>query len=395
MTISSSIMDQMQSSSWIRKMFETGQALKQRYGAENVFDLSLGSPMLEPPEEFTTALREIVNSPEPGMHRYMPNPGYNSTRAAFARHISAQEQVEVAGEDITVTVGAAGAINVALASILDPGDEVIIFAPYFVEYIFYARNHQGVVKVAETTEDFDIDIDGLDLLIGPRTKCILLNTPNNPTGRVYSQERMTQLANLLDRSQRRYGNDIYLMADTPYGSITYDGVKNPLFFKEHPNTLIAHSFSKELGIAGERLGFLAINPAAPHRESLQGAFAFTNRTLGFVNAPALMQRVVERSLHAKVDVAAYQQRRDALCDGLQSAGYDFVMPRGAFYLFPRSPVADDVRFAREMAKENVLVVPGSGFGRKGYVRVAYCVNQQTIQGAIPKFVAVHQRLTAS
>ncbi len=394
MTISKSIMDQMQSSSWIRKMFETGQALKQRYGEENVFDLSLGSPMLEPPEEFNAALREIVNSPAAGMHRYMPNPGYPSTRAAFAKHISAQEGVDVASEDITVTVGAAGAINVALASILDPGDEVIILAPYFVEYIFYARNHQGVVKVAETTDDFDIDMAELERLIGPRTKCILLNTPNNPTGRVYSAARMAELADLLERSEKRFDIDIYLMADTPYGSITYDGVKNPLFFKEHPNTLIAHSFSKELGIAGERLGFLAINPAAEHRQSLQGAFAFTNRTLGFVNAPALMQRVVERSLQAKINVHAYKQRRDALCDGLASAGYDFVMPEGAFYLFPRSPVPDDVRFAREMAKENVLVVPGSGFGRKGFVRVAYCVNAETIQGALPKFVAVHERLAA-
>ena len=394
MTISSSIMNQMQSSSWIRKMFETGRLLKQRFGAENVFDLSLGSPMLDPPEEFKRALREIVNTAEPGMHRYMPNPGYPSTRKAFARHISAQEEVEVAAEDITVTVGAAGAINVALASILDPGDEVIIFAPYFVEYIFYVRNHQGVVKVAETTDDFDIDMAELERLISPRTKCILLNTPNNPTGRVYSTERIAQLAGLLDRCQKQFHSSIYLVADTPYGSITYDGVKNPNFFKAHANTLIAHSFSKELGIAGERLGFLAVNPAATHRESLQGAFAFTNRTLGFVNAPALMQRVVERSLDAKVDVAAYQQRRDALCDGLQSAGYEFEMPKGAFYLFPRSPVPDDVRFAREMAKENVLVVPGSGFGRKGYVRVAYCVSEETIRGALPRFVKVHQRLTA-
>ena len=394
MSISSSLKDQMQSSSWIRKMFETGRLLKQRYGAENVFDLSLGSPMQDPPKEFLEALREIVNNPEPGMHKYMPNTGYPDTRAAFAKHIGDQEEVEVAAEDITVTVGAAGAINVALASILDPGDEVIIFAPYFVEYIFYVRNHQGVVKVAETTDDFDLDMAELERLIGPRTKGILINTPNNPTGRVYSQKRMDQLTELLARSEDRYNSTIYLVADTPYGRITYDGIKNPLLFGGHPNTLIAHSFSKELGIAGERIGFLAINPTSPYRESLQGAFAFTNRTLGFVNAPATMQRVVGRSLHAHVDVTAYQQRRDALCDGLRTAGYEFVMPGGAFYLFPRSPVPDDVRFAREMAKENVLVVPGSGFGRKGFVRVAYCVSEQTIKGALPKFVEVYNRLTS-
>ena len=395
MTISRTIHERLQSSSWIRKMFETGRALKQKHGEANVFDLSLGSPMLEPPEAFITALRELVNDPKPGMHRYMANPGYPGTQQAIARHISAQEGTELCADDITMTVGAAGALNVMLASILDPGDEVLITAPYFVEYIFYAKNHGGEVRVAETTEDFDLDLLELERAITPRTKCVIINTPNNPTGRVYTEECMEQLGQLLDRCQQRFDSTIYLAVDTPYAAITYDGATNPKLFKHHPSTVIAHSFSKELGVAGERIGFLAINPAAPYRQQLQGAAAFTNRTLGFVNAPALMQRVVERSLHAKVEVEAYRQRRDMLCDGMRAAGYEIESPKGAFYLFPRTPIADDVRFARELAKEHVLVVPGSGFGRKGYVRIAYCVTQQTIEGALPRFAAVRERLLAA
>ncbi len=390
MSISRTVAEALTSSSWIRKMFTQGQALKEKYGPENVFDLSLGNPNLEPPAAFKRCMMDIVSSDEPGMHRYMPNIGYPSTRDAVAAYIGEQEGVDLTAADVTMTVGAAGALNVALASVLDPGDEVVVLEPYFVEYKFYASNHGGVVKLVSTTEDFDLDMDAIEAVIGPKTKCVILNTPNNPTGRVYSQERVNQLGELLAAQEQRHDTTIYLVVDTPYSKLTFDGVQNPLLFKEHPNTLIAHSFSKELGLAGERIGFLAINPAAIHREALQNAAAFTNRTLGFVNAPAMMQRAVGQVIaqgEVTVDVDYYHRLRDQLVDGLTAAGYEVTRPEGAFYVFPRTPIEDDIAFTRMLAEENVLVVPGSGFGRRGHMRVAYCVGPEVIEGALPRFAA--------
>lgn len=391
MSISRSIASQLESSSWIRRMFETGQALKQELGPDRVFDLSLGNPILEPPSAFRAALQELVASPPSGLHRYMPNQGFMSTREAVARLMSRQEGCEVQAADITMTVGAAGAINVALRAILDEGDEVLILEPYFVEYFFYTRNHGGRERVVRTTDDFDLDFDAIEAAIGPRTKALILNSPNNPTGRVYSQQRVDALGDLLGRCSRKLGRTLYLLVDTPYARLTYDGVQNPQFFCAYPDTLIAHSFSKELGIPGERLGFLAVSPAATQRRDLQDAAAFANRTLGFVNAPALMQLVVERALETRVDLAMYTSLRDRLCDGLRAAGYSFFCPQGAFYLFPKSPIEDDVAFTAELARVHVLVVPGSGFGRKGHIRIAFCVTPQTIEGALPLLAAANRR----
>ena len=388
MSISSAVAEALTSSSWIRKMFTQGQALKDKYGPENVFDLSLGNPNLEPPEAFKQAVMELAASDVPGLHGYMPNSGYPDTRQAIATYIGTQEEVDLTAADVVMTVGAAGALNVSLAAVLDDGDEVIILEPYFVEYKFYVQNHGGVVKIVSTTEDFDIDLDAIAATLTDRTKCIIINTPNNPTGCVYSQERINDLATLMADHERKHDSTLYLIVDTPYSKLTYDGVHNPKFFLEHPNTLIAHSFSKELGLAGERIGFLAISPSAIHREALQNAAAFTNRTLGFVNAPAMMQRAVGKVVSSggvTVDVGYYNRLRDRLMQGLREAGYQLTTPQGAFYLFPKTPIKDDIAFTQALAEKNVLVVPGSGFGRRGHVRIAYCVTPEVIEGALPLF----------
>ena len=390
MSISRAVAQALTSSSWIRKMFTQGQALKEKHGPENVFDLSLGNPNLEPPAAFKEALMEVAASDTKGRHGYMANTGYPDTRQAIANYIGSQEAVDLTLNDVVMTVGAAGALNVALAAVLDHGDEVIILEPYFVEYKFYVQNHGGVVKIVSTTEDFDIDMEAIQEALSERTKCIIINTPNNPTGRVYSQERIHDLATLLADHERKNDSTVYLMVDTPYSKLTYDGVVNPQLFVEHPNTLIAHSFSKELGLAGERIGFLAISPSAIHREALQNAAAFTNRTLGFVNAPALMQRIVGQVVAAgnvTVEVDYYHRLRDRLLQGLRQAGYQVTTPEGAFYPFPRTPIKDDIAFAQSLAEKNVLVVPGSGFGRRGHIRVAYCVGPEVIEGALPRFAA--------
>jgi aspartate aminotransferase len=392
MTAANSIRQAMQNASWIRRMFEAGIALRAEIGAENVFDFSLGNPYLEPPEQFQQALIDLATNPPPGMHRYMPNAGFPSTRKAVADALSAQEQVELEPEDTIITVGAAGGLNASLKAVLDPGDEVIVLAPFFVEYLFYIPNHGGVSKVVETTEDFDLDIDAIAAALSSRTKVVMLNTPNNPTGRIYSQERMAQLGALLAAHEERLGRPIYLLADTPYAQITYDGARNPLLFADHPNTLLVHSHSKDLGLAGERIGYVAINPAAPYRLELRNAITFCNRTLGFVNAPAMMQKAMERSLGATVDMTPYIEARELLCDGLAAAGYEFRKPGGAFYLFPKTPI-DDMEFVELLRKQNVLVVPGRGFGRPGHIRICYCVPPSTVKRALPAFVEAFKAAT--
>ena len=394
MTAANSIRQAMHNSSWIRRMFEAGLALKAEIGPENVFDFSLGNPYLEPPELFQQALRDLADNPPPGMHRYMPNAGFPSTRKAVAAALSAQEQVELAPEDTVITVGAAGGLNTSLKALLDPGDEVIVLAPFFVEYLFYVPNHGGVTRVVETTEDFDLDIDAIARALSARTKVVLINTPNNPTGRVYSQRRMEQLAALLGAHEERLGRPVYLLADTPYARITYDGARNPLLFADHPNTLLVHSHSKDLGLAGERIGYVAINPRAPHRLELRNALTFCNRILGFVNAPAMMQLAMERSLGATVDTTPYVQARELLCDGLAKAGYEFRKPGGAFYLFPKTPI-EDIRFVELLRAQNVLVVPGRGFGRSGHIRICYCVPPSVVERALPAFAQAFQAATGA
>jgi aspartate aminotransferase len=321
----------------------------------------------------------------------MPNPGFPSTRTAIAAHLSAQQGVPVAAEDIVLTVGAAGALNVALHSLLDPGDEVLILAPYFVEYIFYAQNHQAVPVVVETAADFSLDLPHIEQALSAKSKVLLLNTPNNPTGQIYSADSLARLGQLLQKHEQRTGRSVYLLYDTPYAGLTFRGARNPPLFAQYPHALLAHSYSKELGLAGERIGFLAIHPHAPHRAALRDAVAFNNRVLGFVNAPALLQRAIEGCLDASVDVSYYERLGERLSGALRRIGYDLVPPQGGFYLFPKTPIADDVAFTHDLLAEKVLVVPGQGFGRGGHIRISFSVEEEVVDRAIPRFARAFEK----
>jgi aspartate aminotransferase len=385
MAVSKKIEGMIQQSSWIRKMFEDGIRLKQQFGAENVFDFSLGNPNVPPPRELLKALLEVAKDERPGVHAYMPNAGFPETRAAVAARLSGEHGVKIAAEHVIMTCGAAGALNVILKTLLDPGDEVIVPAPYFVEYRAYVDNHNGVLKLVKTKEDFSLDLWAIAEAITEKTKVILINTPNNPTGRVYDETSIRALASLLEDKGKKFGRALYLISDEPYDKIVYDGAKVPSLLKHYPHSLVANSYSKTLSIPGERIGFIAVNPGADDLEILLGGLVMCNRMLGFVNAPAFMQRVLPKVLEAGVNVGEYQRKRDLLCDGLGACGYEFTKPEGAFYLFPKTPVADDVEYVRALQKKNILTVPGSGFGAPGYFRIAYCVDEATIVNSLKGF----------
>ncbi len=391
MALAAKIQEAIERSSWIRKMFEEGARLKSLHGVDKVFDFSLGNPDLEPPESFRETLRSVVAESPPGGHGYMPNAGYEETRAAVADYVSQEQGVELSSEHVIMTCGAAGGLNCILKALLDPGDEVIVLAPYFVEYGFYAENHGGQIRVVSTHDDFTLDVEAIETAISSRTKVVLINSPNNPTGQVYDDSSLKELGDLLTTSGRKLGRTIYLVSDEPYRKIVYDSVRVPSILEVYRNSIVATSYSKDVSLPGERLGYLVVNPDADQAEALMGGMILANRILGFVNAPALMQRVVRHLQGTCVDVGVYQARRDLFCQGLDHAGYEFVRPRGAFYLFPKSPIADDVAFVRMLQEENILVVPGSGFGGSGYFRIAYCVEEQTIESAIPGFARARQR----
>ncbi len=370
-------------SSWIRRMFEEGDRLKAIHGCENVFDFSLGNPNVEPPVEFQRVLEELVHDPAPGLHGYMPNAGYTEAREAVAQYLTDDQRVDVPAANVVMTCGAGGALNVILKAILDPGDEVIVPNPYFVEYSFYVDNHGGVLKPVDTTADFGLDLEAIEAAIGKSTRAILINSPNNPTGRVYPAESLSRLGELLRRKCVETGRIIHLVSDEPYRRIVYDGVRVPAVMAAYENSLIASSYSKELSLAGERIGYLAAHPAIPCVETLMEGLILANRILGFVNAPALMQRAVTRLQGVGVDLSLYERNRRVLYEALADAGYRVTLPEGAFYLFPRSPVEDDVAFARELLEHQVLVVPGVGFGAPGYFRMAYCTAPDVVDGALP------------
>lgn len=383
MAISTKIESFMTRASWIRKMFEEGMRLKQEVGEDKVFDFSLGNPILEPPVAFQQELGRIVSDPPAGLHRYMHNAGYPETRAAVAAYLARDTGTPVEAEDVIMTCGAGGAMNVALKSLLDPDDEVVVVAPYFVEYNFYVDNHGGKLVVAESAPDFDLDLDALEAAIGPRTKALVLNSPNNPTGRMYSRERLAELGRLLGEKERRAGRPVTILSDEPYRKLVFDGKKVPPIFDAHPATILITSHSKDLGLPGERIGFAAISPRHPDRDALRGAMTFTNRTLGFVNAPALFQRAVASLQEASVPVESYQKLRDVFWQGLRDAGLEVIKPEGAFYLFPKTPTEDDLEFVHALQKEYILAVPGVGFGRKGHIRLSFCVTLAEIEGALP------------
>lgn len=385
MAVSKKIEGMITKSSWIRKMFEDGIRLKQQFGAENVFDFSLGNPNVPPPPELKKALLDVAKDERPGVHAYMPNAGYPETRAAVASKLSRDHGVKLSADHVIMTCGAAGALNVILKTLLDSGDEVIIPAPYFVEYQSYVDNHGGVVRLVKSKEDFSLDLWAVEEAITEKTKAVLINTPNNPTGRVYDETSIRALASLLEDRGKKIDRAIHLISDEPYDKIVYDGAKVPSLLKAYRNSLVANSYSKTLSIPGERIGFIAVNPEADGLDLLLGGLVMCNRTLGFVNAPAFIQRVLPRVLDVEVNVADYQRKRDLLCDGLAACGYEFTRPEGAFYLFPKSPIADDVEFVRALQKKNILTVPGSGFGAPGYFRIAYCVEDKTIVDSLKGF----------
>jgi aspartate aminotransferase len=309
-----------------------------------------------------------------------------------ASKLSRDHGVKLAADHVIMTCGAAGALNVILKTLLDPGDEVIIPAPYFVEYQSYVDNHGGAVRLVKSKEDFSLDLWAVEEAITEKTKAVLINTPNNPTGRVYDEASIRALASLLEDKGKKIGRAIHLISDEPYDKIVYDGVKVPSLLKAYRNSLVANSYSKTLSIPGERIGFIAVNPAVESLDLLLGGLVMCNRTLGFVNAPAFIQRVLPRVLDVEVNVGEYQRKRDLLCDGLAACGYEFTKPEGAFYLFPKSPIADDVEFVRALQKKNILTVPGSGFGAPGYFRIAYCVDDKTIVNSLKGFGEVIREL---
>ncbi len=388
MSIAGKIQNILESASWIRKMFEEGAQLKARYGAENVFDFSLGNPNLDPPARFKEVLSDVAGASGDRYHGYMPNTGYPSVRQAVADFLSTEQGVPITADEVIMTCGAAGALNVIFKAILDPGDEVITPAPYFVEYGFYADNHGGVLKTVPTKSDFTLDTEAIRSAVTSRTKAVLINSPNNPSGQVYSEESLAALGRLLREEGERFGRTIYLISDEPYRKIAFDGIQVPPLFTLYSESMIATSYSKDLSIPGERIGFLAVNPGATHKPDLLGAMALANRILGYVNAPALMQRVVQFLQGVSVDVMAYQAKRDLLCNGLSQFGYQFIKPKGAFYLFPKSPIPDDVTFVRALQEERILTVPGKGFGSPGFFRIAFCVDDDTIRNAMPGFARV-------
>ncbi|RTZ96818.1 MAG: pyridoxal phosphate-dependent aminotransferase [Deltaproteobacteria bacterium] len=385
MTIAKKIEGFIEKSSWIRKMFEEGTRLKKQYGEENVFDFSLGNPNLPPPAGFDDILKEEVAAMDTGGHGYMPNTGYPRVRESIAGFVNKEQDVDLSGDDIVMTCGAAGALNIVFKAILDPGDEIISPTPFFVEYRFYVDNHGGVLKTVPTHDDFTLDLSAIEAAITAKTKAVIINSPNNPTGQVYSRQALDALGGLLSAKSRETGRPIYLISDEPYRKIAYDGITVPSIFGCYPETILCTSYSKDISIPGERIGFVAVNPAATYKQQLLMGIALANRILGFVNAPALMQRIVARMQGQSVDIDKYRQKRDKLCDILSGCGYEFTKPAGAFYLFPRAPIPDDVAFAQALQEEKVLVVPGSGFGGPGHIRIAYCVEDHTIENARPGF----------
>ncbi len=388
MSVSKQVASDLAHASWIRRMFEEGARLKAERGADKVFDFTLGNPEVEPPPSVIETLREVVAKDQPHAHGYMPNAGFPQVREVMARRLCSRTGLPYTPEHILMTVGSAGAMNVALKSILDPGDEVIVLVPYFPEYRFYIQNHAGKVVPVDTDENFQPDIGRIAAAITAHTKAILINSPNNPTGALYSAEVLRDLGALLEHHPQ-----VLVISDEPYRSLVFDGRKQPEVPPLIRRTLIADSWSKALAVAGERIGCLAISPLIEDWAALRDAATFANRVLGFVNAPAVWQWVIASAPEVTVDVGLYQAKRDLLCDALAQMGYHVPKAAGAFYAFPQTPIADDIAFIRILLEEGILAVPGSGFGRAGYIRLSLTVPIEMIQASLPGFErALHKAL---
>lgn len=371
-------------SSWIREMFEEGARMKAEFGDKNVFDFSIGNPDVPPPEKFTTVLKDLVEIDAPGMHGYMPNGGYPYVREALAERLSREQEVELQQGDVLMTCGAAGGLNVIMKSLLNPGDEVIIISPYFVDYHFYVDNHGGEVKVVPSDGQFNLDLNAIDNALTEKTRVVLINSPNNPTGQVYSASSLQQLGKILDDASEKFCNAIYLVNDEPYRNIVYDDTPVPALMPATTNSIVVSSYSKELSLPGERIGFVAVHPDMAEKQDVINAMTLANRILGFINAPALMQRTVALLQETAVDSTIYARRLEAFCKVLDAAGFEYERPKGAFYLFPKVPI-DDVEFCSLLQKEKILAVPGRGFGISGYIRLAFCVDEDVINRSAEGF----------
>ena len=390
MMISKKMTPLIQNNSAIRMMFEEGNRLAALYGRENVFDFSLGNPSVPAPKEVKEAILDILEQEDSlSVHGYMSNAGYEDVREAVAGSLNRRFGTRFHRGNILMTVGAARGLNVILKTILDPGDEVVVFAPYFVEYGSYVRNYDGTLcVVSPDTVDFQPNLEEFEQRITERTKAVIINTPNNPTGVVYSDETLKRIAAILERKQKELGTPIVLISDEPYRELAYDGAEVPFVTGYYRNTVICYSFSKSLSLPGERIGYLVIPDEMEHAQDVFKAASIANRVLGCVNAPSLMQRVIKRCIDAEVDVAAYDRNRNLLYNGLRECGFTCVKPQGAFYLFMKSPVEDEKEFCEVCKTHNVLVVPGSSFACGGYVRLAYCVSYEQIERSLPAFRAI-------
>lgn len=385
--ISEKMKPYVKNNSAIRMMFEEGNRLRAKYGADKVFDFSLGNPSVPAPDSVREAIIELVNTTDPTvLHGYMSNAGFEDVRQTIAESLNRRFDTKFSAKNLIMTVGAASGLNVILKTILNPGEEVIVFAPYFLEYGAYVRNYDGVlVEISPDTTTFQPNLAEFEQRITPKTRAVIVNTPHNPTGVVYSEETIKKLSAILEAKQKEFGTVIYLISDEPYRELAYDGVEVPYLTKYYNNTVVGYSYSKSLSLPGERIGYLVIPDEADGSEELISAATIANRTLGCVNAPSLIQKVVAKCVDAKTDLAAYDKNRQALYNGLKECGFECIKPQGAFYLFVKSPVEDEKTFCEAGKKYNILMVPGSSFACPGYVRLAYCVSYETIVNSLPEF----------
>ncbi|RUM36594.1 MAG: pyridoxal phosphate-dependent aminotransferase [Desulfobulbus sp.] len=393
MTVAKKMQAFAEKSSWIRKMFEEGAKMKAEFGAENVFDFSLGNPDVPPPAKFGEVLTDLATHDKPGVHSYMPNGGYPYVREALAGKLSQEQSVDLGMADVLMTCGAAGGLNVIMKSLLDPGAEVIILSPFFVEYNFYVDNHGGVTKIVATDDEFNIDLAAIEAALSEKTKVVLINSPNNPTGQVYSAASLKALGKMLDAAGEKFCTTIYLVSDEPYRKIVFDGLEVPSIMTATKNSIVVSSYSKDLSLPGERIGYIAVHPEMHEKGDLLNAMTLANRILGFVNAPALMQRVVAELQEEHVDSSIYERRRKVFCQVLDDAGFEYVKPKGAFYLFPKTPI-DDVEFCALLQEEKILAVPGRGFGAPGYIRLAFCIDEDVISRSAEAFKRAMAKATA-
>ncbi|MCI8307317.1 MAG: pyridoxal phosphate-dependent aminotransferase [Lachnospiraceae bacterium] len=384
--IAKSMVEYVKGSSVIRAMFEEGKRLADIYGAENVYDYSLGNPSVEPPAQVREAMVDIIRNEDQNLvHGYMNNAGYEDVRETIAESLNKKFGTKFTLKNILMTVGAAGGLNVILKTLIDAGDEVVTFSPFFGEYRNYVANFSGRLVIVPPTDDFIPDPELFEKALTPKTKAVIINNPNNPTGVVYSEDTIKRLVDVLEKKQKEYGTSIYLIADEPYRELVYDGVSVPYLTKYYDNTIVGYSYSKSLSLPGERIGYLVMPNELDDFENIIQAAGIANRILGFVNAPSLIQRTVAKCVDAEVDVEAYNYNRELLYNSLTDMGFECIKPQGAFYLFVKAPGGDDKAFCDKAKEFNLLLVPGTTFNGPGYVRIAYCVSPDMIKRSLPAF----------